>query len=275
MSVNAKPGTVTVPADVAVAAASRGLGNPGVSYPAQTPKMPLIGLGVLLLLWVALSVIMVLAANGSPTLYEDGPLAMAMPFIVLAVVNALGFLVVLLRSPLVSAKARRLQVHVFDQGWVRVRRKGIEVYRWDEVQALYASVAENTSGGIRQTAYHYRITFHDGRQVSMRNFATDMARFGPLLQQAVAQTQLPRAMAYFDQGNPVGFGDFTVTDDGVATRKGKLVPWSQLGGVKVEFGLVGLVDEQGKRVSPQTAIGQIPNAMTFLLMVQTIFKKIA
>ena len=185
-----------------------------------------------------------------------------------------GFLWLLLRSPAVSKTARGFQVHLFERGWVWVRRKGTEVYRFDEVQTLFAAIVVVNNSGVTTTVYDYRITCNDGRQTRMRQIHTDMARFGPALAAQVAQAQLPKALSYFDKGNPVAFGDLTVTEDGLATKKGKVVPWPQVGGIQVAQGFVSVVDRAGKRVSPQVSFGQMPNAHTFLLMTETILAKL-
>ncbi|WP_155369818.1 DUF6585 family protein [Catellatospora vulcania] len=262
--------STTVPADVAAVAATRDLGGHRESYPNRTSKRLLFGFGVL---WVVLGAIAVLALVGVGS-GDDSAVGPAIGFTGAAALFLAAFLWVLLRGPAVSKAARRLQVHVFEQGWVRVRRKGVEVYRWDEVQTLYAQVTVQVTNGISQTSYRYQLTFADGRKIVLGTLATDMARFGPVLASQVAQAQLPKAMSYFDKDNPVAFGDFTITDEGVRTRRGKVLAWSEIGGVLLDNGHVSIADRAGKRISPQTLLGKIPNGYTFLLMMDTVLGKL-
>jgi hypothetical protein len=159
-----------------------------------------------------------------------------------------------------------------------VRRKGTEVNRWDDVQTLFSGmVILQTAPGISTTAYDSRITFTDGRQTRIRQVHVDMTRFGPLLAAQVAQAQLPKAMTYFDKGNPVGFGDLTVTEDGVTTRSGKLLPWSEVGGVhmlQTDQCYLSMVDRQGKQLGPRVNFGLMANGHTFLLMIDAILTKL-
>lgn len=256
--------SATVPADVASAAAARNLGGHRESYPNRTSKLLLFAFGTFVVIFGAIAVLAGAAGAAVPSLVTG---AIAAPFLA-------AFLWVLLRGPAVSKAARRLQVHVFEQGWVRVRRSGVEVYRWDGVQTLYAQVTVQVTNGISQTNYRYQITCDDGRKLVLGNLATDMARFGPVLASQVAQAQLPKAMSYFDRDNPVAFGDFTVTDEGVRTKRGKVLAWSEIGGVRLDNGHVSIADQAGKRISPQTLLGKIPNGYTFLLMMETVLGKL-
>ncbi|BCJ70746.1 hypothetical protein CS0771_02900 [Catellatospora sp. IY07-71] len=267
--------TAAVPAEVTAAAAGRDLGAHRETYPAKWNKQASVGLGIFVALFGVIAVFATVGASSSAT--EEGQSAAAVASAVLWGITALflaGFLWILLRSPAVSKTARGFQVHLFERGWVWVRRKGTEVYRFDEVQTLFAAIVVVNNSGVTTTVYDYRITCNDGRQTRMRQIHTDMARFGPALAAQVAQAQLPKALSYFDKGNPVAFGDLTVTEDGLATKKGKVVPWSQVGGVQVVQGFVSVVDRAGKRVSPQVSFGQMPNAHTFLLMTETILAKL-
>ncbi|WP_155369816.1 DUF6585 family protein [Catellatospora vulcania] len=265
-------GSDSVPMEAAVAAGSRALGPHQVSYPVQTAGRPLVGLGIFVVLWTAVAGLMAVSAGDSPGLYGSSPWEAALPFTVLAAVSAAGFLLLLARSPIVSARARQLQVHVFEHGWVRVRRRRVEVYRWDEVLTLYAAVGTSKAGHLRHPVHHYRITFADGRHVSLRNYSTDMVRFGPLLVDAVTRVQLPRAAAHLRADGTVAFGAFIVTGGGVATRKGGFLAWPEFGGVSVESDQVSIFDRQGRRASPQAAVDEIPNVRTFLLLVHALAK---
>ncbi|GAA2378000.1 hypothetical protein Cme02nite_19840 [Catellatospora methionotrophica] len=263
-----------VPADVAAAAAARDLGAHRESYPAKTVKVILFALGTLAVIFGGLAVVMTLVAAGAEPGEGKVGATPAIIMWVIAVPLLAGFVFALVRSPAVSKQARLFQVHVFERGFVWVRRSGTQVYRWDEVQTLFAATTRVNNNGIVTTTYDYRIACADGRQTRIREVHTDMKRFGPLLSAEVAQAQLPKAMSFFDKGNPVAFGDLTVTEGGVTTRRGKLVPWSELGGVEVNQGFLNLVDRNGKKASPRVAFGRMPNAHAFLMMVETILTKL-
>ncbi|MFD0594256.1 DUF6585 family protein [Catellatospora coxensis] len=186
-----------------------------------------------------------------------------------------GFLWVLLRSPAVSRRARQFRVHVYEHGWVWARRSGTEAYRWDEVQALFANLAVFTAPVTSRTPYGIRITTVDGRRVEIWHVHVDMARFGAVLTAQVTDAQLPKAMAYFDKGNPITFGDLTVTDDGVAYQ-GILMPWSEIGGteiVHIDQSYLFFVDNAGRQRGARVNFGLMANGYTFMRMVRTILAR--
>ncbi|WP_144125004.1 DUF6585 family protein [Catellatospora sichuanensis] len=258
--------------DVTVAASMRNLGEHRESYPAVTPKPLMLASGMFAVLFGVL-------AGGATWGAIVGDPAVWIAATILWAITApclLGFLWVLLRSPAVSRRARQFRVHVFEHGWVWARRSGTEAYRWDEVQALFANLAVFTAEVGSRTPYGIRIAAVDGRRMEIWQVHVDMARFGRLLTARVAQAQLPKAMAYFDKGNPVTFGDLTVTDDGVAFQ-GILTPWSEIGGVEIDHtdqSYLSLVDRQYRRRGARVNFGLMANGYTFVLMVEAILTKL-
>ncbi|MFC7242864.1 DUF6585 family protein [Catellatospora aurea] len=258
--------------DVTVAASMRNLGEHRESYPAVTPKPLLLSSGMFAVLFGVL-------AGGATWGAIIGDPAVWIAAIILwslATPCLLGFLWVLLRSPAVSKRARQFRVHVFEHGWVWARRSGTEAYRWDEVQALFANLAVFTAEISRRTPYGIRIAMVDGRRMEIWQVHVDMTRFGPLLTERVARAQLPKAMAYFDKGNPVTFGDLTITDDGVAFQ-GFLTPWSDIGGVEIDHvdqSYLSLLDPQCKPRGARVNFGLMANGYTFVLMVEAILAKL-
>ncbi|WP_155369820.1 DUF6585 family protein [Catellatospora vulcania] len=263
--------------DVTLAASMRNLGEHRESYPAVTSKPLLVSLGMFTVLFGVLAGAATWGAIiGDPVVWVAANILWTITAPCL-----LGFLWVLLRSPAVSRRARQFRVHVFEHGWVWARRSGTEAYRWDEVQALFANLAAFTAEISSRTPYGIRITMVDGRRMDIWHVHVDMARFGPLVSARVAQAQLPKAMAYFDKGNPITFGDLTVTDEGVAYG-GFLTPWSDIGGVEidhvggnhVEESHLSLVDRQCRPRGTRVNFGLMANAYTFVLMVETIVAKL-
>jgi hypothetical protein len=180
------------------------------------------------------------------------------------------FLLLLRRSPLVSAKARQLGFHLFDEGLVHATGAGLQAYPWDAIDTVYQSITRRESGGVPMgTAHSYLVEFNDGRRLTLNNFSADMKVLGPFLQSQVARVQVPRALRHLDSGHAIPFGPFTVNSAGVS-RGGRGATWSEIACVYIENGGVRLHRSGGKAVLGGRQIRDLPNYATFVCLVDNL-----
>jgi hypothetical protein len=168
-------------------------------------------------------------------------------------------------GPLLSAKARERKFYIFERGLVHVGRKGTQVYRFDAATELRSAVTKVYVNGI-STGTNYKLTvlFGDGRTLALNTFSTDMERFAPLLQRAVADAQVPRCLQVLATGGTLRFGKFLLTSGGIATDSQALVPWSQVRGLDVQQGNLA-VYLHGKRLAwGRAQVAKTPNLYTLL-----------
>jgi hypothetical protein len=253
-----------LPPAVSQLATTHQLGPHLSTFPPHKRWRFIIAIGVLAAISVLAGVL--LAVN----LTEDPLYALALAVAAVLIIVPVGFFVwSLTTSPVFSAKAREWQIYVFEQGYVRVSRKGVAAYRWDLAQSVYQEIVETRVNGISSgTQYRYRITFSDGRVEKLTTYVTDMRTFGPLVQYEIAKVQVPQAWQMLHSGQSIPFGDFGLSSGGVTVRGSGGLPWSEIREIQVIQGNVRIM-RHGKRLAFATVQAKrIPNLHTFLALME-------
>jgi hypothetical protein len=173
----------------------------------------------------------------------------------------------MMNSPVFSAKARARPFHAFANGYLEFAKTGPVAHRWDQMQTVYQEITTIYVNGVNTgTKYLYKIALADGRQVKLTSDQVDMTEFGPLIQRGVVSAQAPRVVEALRAGQPVAFGDVTVTPTGVRTRKGDL-PWAEISNIRVVRGYFA-IDRAGKKLAffnkPCKSIPNLYTLMTVL-----------
>jgi hypothetical protein len=120
-------------------------------------------------------------------------------------------------------------------------------------------------GTVSQTSFSYRVVGDDGASATIEgshdgNTAVDA--WGPAIQEAVTNAQLPDTVARFRQGETVRFGKLAISWDSL-TAKDKVLPWTQIETAYVANGQL-FVREKGRRRGKLLAqISHIPNYYLF------------
>lgn len=187
----------------------------------------------------------------------------------LPVMLASGAIVVwlMMNSPVFSAKVRARPFHVFANGYLELAKTGPVAHRWDQMLSVYQEITTVYVNGVNTgTKYLYKIALAGGGQIKLTSDQVDMTEFGPLIQRGVVSAQAPRVVEALRAGQPVAFGDVTVTPDGVRTRKGDL-PWTEISNIRMVRGFFA-IDRAGKRLAffnkPCRSIPNLYTLMTVL-----------
>jgi len=258
------PMSSQMPGEVAQLAQAGQLGAPVAVFP-PGKRWRLVGwLGVLALLFSVATV-----GVGATTSGQEG----SDPLVTWLVVGGICLVLIALAlwpavtGPLLSMKARERKFYVFQHGFVHVGRSATQGYRFDAVSELRALINKVYYNGISTgTNYKFTVHFADGRVLKLNTFSTDMAEFGPLLQRAVANSQVPRFAQHLQSGGTLRFGKILMTATGLATDRKPLLPWSEVSGVNLHQGFL-FVNQQGKRLAWAKAKGaETPNLYAFLAL---------
>lgn len=228
----------TVPANVAEAAASAGLGS---FVRAFVPKRRN---------WFLLIFNLIIG------------LAMAVFLI------GLWLIWVVLRTPNFSRSLAARRVYLYEHGFVITERpEDPQVYRWDAIDTVFQKIVSQRSYGIEVAKnYLYTITRRDGRVLKLTQFWADIDKLGPHVNNSVSQALLPGAVAAIERGQGVRFGDMTLSATTFAGRT-KQVSWADVRAVRINNGYVS-VDVTGKRLAVSTtAAAKLPYLPLFFALV--------
>jgi hypothetical protein len=189
-----------------------------------------------------------------------------------------------------------VQMLVFPWGFRWIDGDDEVAARWEDVtDFVYNALTLVKSGHQKETAYGYRLTLSDGRVVlvpgsSLRPDAARESRavslaavqgvttpvtieqLGRLLIAAITGTQLPRAVAAYNAGQPVTFGPITVSQRGIAVGN-KSLPWSEVQSVEIDRGWLNVNKKGERRPWRLLRIYAIPNCFVFEALVQAVLDR--
>lgn len=255
-----------IPQDISLLAHTHQLGTHQETFAPNKRWRLILPALLMLVLFGTIGVAMLLQANSTDPRRDMSTTTMVTIGLALIVPWLALFIWALAVSPLVSAKARQRQVYVFENGYIHVTRKGPEAYRWDAVQTVFQAIVRTSSNGIPTgTNFFYSLIFTDGRKAKLTTMsAANMARLGQVLMSAICSVQVPKALNYLKTGQPIAFGDFSISNEGIATARKGQIPWTEISGIQLNNGYVCL-SRTGKWLAfSSKAAAKIPNLYTFL-----------
>jgi hypothetical protein len=106
-------------------------------------------------------------------------------------------------------------VLLYQHGLVDQRNAQPVILPYSDIDTLLIAVTR--IAGI--TSHVYTIHTRDNRKIQLDDHLAQIKDLGHILQEQVAQQQLPEAIATYSQGRPVRFKDLTITPDGICMGK--------------------------------------------------------
>ncbi|WP_436496075.1 DUF6585 family protein [Actinokineospora sp. HUAS TT18] len=169
-----------------------------------------------------------------------------------------------------------MRLDLREHGLTVAQQGRVHVIRYDRTTILQRTVRHTGVAGY--TTFEYTLTDLAGEKVVLRGRndgsgeVAEVGRFsepkkwGPAIQQAVTDAQLPAAISTLNAGQRVDFGGMWLTRDEVGSRKDS-ARWSQVEEVKVWDGLVRF-KVAGQRRAVTAAVSAIPNYFIFITLAE-------
>ncbi|PQM49371.1 hypothetical protein C1Y40_00393 [Mycobacterium talmoniae] len=128
---------------------------------------------------------------------------------------------------LYGAIQRSRRLDLFEHGLTVARRGELRVVRYADTSVGQRLVEHRSRGSLLWTSYRYTLTDTAGRQCTVTGRFERPAEWGQAIQQAVAQTQLPAAVAAISAGQRIDFGKFWISEQQLCLG-GAVRSWSEI-----------------------------------------------
>ena len=163
---------------------------------------------------------------------------------------------------------RGLLVVVYADGVSRTQGSKTAVFRWDEIDEVRRRMI--TSGRGRATGFIYQISDANGGEAKFDTNNLPRGRdLGQKIVLEVTRRQLPKAQAAYEKGETLDFGRFSLSKDGLISRK-KTLAWSDVESVDLRGARIE-VKEKGRRLNwASVGADQVVNYGLFLAMSKLI-----
>jgi hypothetical protein len=167
-------------------------------------------------------------------------------------------------------RTRGLSVQVYSDGLARIQGAKVEEVRWDNVNAVWQSITKHYRNGIYTgTTYLYTVETNDSRKLKFGNEVKGIEQLGQTIQNESTKRLFPKMVAAYNAGQPVAFGQFTLSKDGVG-HKNKYLSWAEIEGTQINKGYVTF-KKQGKWFNwANVPVAQIPNLIVFLSLIDHV-----
>ncbi|RAY11376.1 hypothetical protein DPM19_30595 [Actinomadura craniellae] len=157
-------------------------------------------------------------------------------------------------------RGRGRAFHLFEHGFVHTAGKSAEVCPWNALLSVTVSGVRR-SAAHRRTDWRFTVARADGHRVSFGRELPGAREFGEIVTGEVTRRTVPRLLAAVEGGERVTVGPFAVDRDGVE-KEGERVPWSEVGEVGIDNGMVFVRRADGAP-GPSALAGGMPNAVAF------------
>lgn len=169
----------------------------------------------------------------------------------------------------------KVRIYTFAQGLIYAKSEKIDIARWDQVAAVWQVQRRQrygySYGGIiaalifrSNMRESYKLQRNDGITISIASASvSNIQELGQVIQYEITQRQSPQAIAAFNTGQPIPFGPFTVSQQGIARANGGQLPWNQVALVDTQRGSL-IIKQTGKTLNwAASPVGKIPNLGVF------------
>jgi hypothetical protein len=222
-----------------------------------------------IILSVAVAAVLI-ATNGLNTTLGEGIFEGVVTALVTGIPVALLLLLTLLRRVVLRGTET---LTLTEEGLTYQRRRRGWQYTWLDVVSLVQPVLPNPfnalSSGHSPNAFTLTLTFTDGVQLVLQGFS-DMQQIAETIKAMTIEPLHSRTSAALERGEPVQFGVFTATADGIQFR-GRLLPWSDMHSILLTQDRV-IIQQHGQPPTEfaDAAMGDIPNAFVLLELARQV-----
>jgi hypothetical protein len=163
---------------------------------------------------------------------------------------------------------RGLRVFACRDGLARVRGANAELIRWDEVNSVRVRRHLSQPEGITvRSPYRVTLVRRDGLELEFTEALSGIKRLRELAEENTLPFMLPAAVEAYRAGETVGFGEVSVSPDGIHRGKDTLA-WEDFADAESKQGQ--LVVRAGGRRRPffKLDIAKVSNPHVFLALVE-------
>lgn len=125
---------------------------------------------------------------------------------------------------------QRMRIFVFAQGLILSRYRN-QVIRWQEILALWKHVTLDKKTGI---VHAYTIQCTNSKITHFKNEFIDTQKLGDILEQAMVQQLLPRAIKTYDADATIIFDEFAINTRGIALKTRTRLHWHEVANIVID-----------------------------------------
>jgi hypothetical protein len=168
--------------------------------------------------------------------------------------------------------SRKKGAVVYSQGFAYSDRKGVQVWKWENVQEVTANIVRNYTNGIYVgTTHTYTLVNTRGEKLVINDSLKDVENFYTHLQNNSLQLRYQSLADRYNQGQEVVFGPVSISKQNGLRINKKAYSWETIEQVSIEKGVLSVKKKDGGWFSGASATsGTIPNLHVLLSIIDQV-----
>jgi len=162
-------------------------------------------------------------------------------------------------------------VVVYERGFAVHDRKGLHLWRWEDIVSLTAAVTRPYSSGFSTGMTHvYRLIDRQNQRLVLNDIFYNVEELAITIQDAITPILFNQAAQQYNAGQLLAFGPVTIGKDGIRIGK-KTYPWVEVQQVSVQQGILKVSQKEGGWFSGATvSAAVIPNLNVLLNIIHQV-----
>jgi hypothetical protein len=161
-----------------------------------------------------------------------------------------------------------MSVFVCADGIARLQKGRTEVLRWGDVNVVKRVVDAKSQELVVSTAAQLVLVDRDGRQMVFTETVSDLRGLRQMVEEQTLPFMLPPAVDAFQAGAVIGFGEASVSRDGLQVGR-ETLPWELFDSAEVSKGRLIVYDaSNGKKRFGRVDVSKVPNVHVLLALAE-------
>jgi hypothetical protein len=163
-------------------------------------------------------------------------------------------------------------VAVFERGIAFARGSEVRSIPWEEVTAVWQSIAKHHTYGIYTgTSHCYTVQLNDDTRYKLDDKYREVEALGSVIQKNVTQALYPKYVAALKAGSRLEFGPLALDYNKLYSGKKELA-WDEVQSIRIRGGAVSVKNEKGWFQWANSSVPQIPNFFIFYALLKNFTK---
>jgi hypothetical protein len=160
-----------------------------------------------------------------------------------------------------------LRVFVCTEGIARARREQTKVMRWENINVVKRIVDAKKQELTIATPAQLILVDREGRELVFNETISDLRELRQMVEEHTLKFMLRPAIEAFQSGARIGFGDVSVSPEGIHNGRDTL-PWDLFESAEVSKGRLVLYSSNGKRLFGRVDLSKVPNVHVLLALAE-------
>ncbi len=169
-------------------------------------------------------------------------------------------------------RSRKKAAVVYANGFAYSDHKGVQTWKWEQIQDVYANVVRHYTNGIYTgTTHSYTLYNPKGGKLVLNDTLKNIENLYSHVEENTLQLRYQRLADSYNAGNAVQFGPVTLSKANGILMSKKSYPWEEIEQVAINNGFLSVKKKGGGWFSGASAsAGAIPNLHVLLSIIDQV-----